>query len=485
MPPKTSLNAKNLEALGAERLAALLLEISTGNAAAKRRLRLELAGEESPAEVARAITKRLATIARSRSFVDWHNRKGLVEDLESQRRAILTSIQKAEPDLALDLMWRFVALADPVFARCDDGSGTVIGIFHNAVADLGVLATAAKPDERRLAEQVFAALLGNGYGQYDQLIAVLSPALGADGLEHLRQCMVAHGVEKKPKPAKIDRQVIAFGSGGPVYQDEIEERSRSSTVKLALMQIADAMGDVDAFMAQYDAKTRKVPKIAAEIAGRLLTAGRVEEAWRIIESAEHPRHRDHLQQFGWHQFDWDDARINVLEALGRKDEAQAARWSCFEQFLSPAHLRTYLKRLADFDDVAAEERALDLVAAHGNLHRALQFLASWPASDRAAKLVEGRGAELDGDRYETLSPVADALAGRHPLAATLVLRAMINFTLTKARASRYKHAARHLAECESLAATITSFAVHETHDTYLARIRREHERKNGFWVLVK
>src|SRR5215472_113901 len=38
------MNAKNLEALGAGRLAELVIEINTGNAAAKRRLRLELAG---------------------------------------------------------------------------------------------------------------------------------------------------------------------------------------------------------------------------------------------------------------------------------------------------------------------------------------------------------------------------------------------------------------------------------------------------------
>jgi len=37
---KKTLNAKNLEALGAERLAELLIEISAGSAAAKRRLRL-------------------------------------------------------------------------------------------------------------------------------------------------------------------------------------------------------------------------------------------------------------------------------------------------------------------------------------------------------------------------------------------------------------------------------------------------------------
>ena len=42
-----ALNAKNLESLGARRLAELLIEISTGNTLAKRRLRLELAGEDA------------------------------------------------------------------------------------------------------------------------------------------------------------------------------------------------------------------------------------------------------------------------------------------------------------------------------------------------------------------------------------------------------------------------------------------------------
>ena len=68
---KSALNAKNLEALGLERLAALLIEISAGNAAAKRRLRMELAGAQSSAELARAVRKRLTIIARSGSFVDW------------------------------------------------------------------------------------------------------------------------------------------------------------------------------------------------------------------------------------------------------------------------------------------------------------------------------------------------------------------------------------------------------------------------------
>ena len=121
MASKKTLNAKNLEALGARRLAELLIEISTGNTMAKRRLRLELAGEESPDAVAGEIRKRLATINRSREFVDWQNRRALVDDLQIQRRAIVDKVAKRDPSVGLELMWRFMTLAGSVFERCDDG----------------------------------------------------------------------------------------------------------------------------------------------------------------------------------------------------------------------------------------------------------------------------------------------------------------------------------------------------------------------------
>jgi hypothetical protein len=165
MASKTTLNAKNLEALGARRLAELLIDISTGSAAAKRKLRLALAGAQSPGEAAREVAKRLTSIARARSFINWKNRKTLVDDLETQRRAIVEQITPAGPEEALALMWRFTGLATPVFERCDDSSGTVIGIFHQACNDLGEVARAARPRPQALAEAILQALQDNGYGQ--------------------------------------------------------------------------------------------------------------------------------------------------------------------------------------------------------------------------------------------------------------------------------------------------------------------------------
>src|SRR4051794_32720869 len=108
---KKTLNLDNLEALGARRLAELLLELAAGDAAAKRRLRLELSAEAGPEAIAADIGKRLAALRQARSFVDWQKRPALVRDLDQQRRLILDKVAEDRPDLPLQLLWRFMALA--------------------------------------------------------------------------------------------------------------------------------------------------------------------------------------------------------------------------------------------------------------------------------------------------------------------------------------------------------------------------------------
>jgi hypothetical protein len=104
MPSDRTPYAKNLVALGAKRLAELLLEVTAGDAAAKRRLRLELASR-GDGDVASQIGKRLFSIFRSRSLVGRRMVKELGRDLEAQREAIAAMSQKepargARPSLA-------------------------------------------------------------------------------------------------------------------------------------------------------------------------------------------------------------------------------------------------------------------------------------------------------------------------------------------------------------------------------------------------
>ncbi|EJB04990.1 hypothetical protein Rleg9DRAFT_3854 [Rhizobium leguminosarum bv. trifolii WSM597] len=476
MAAKTTLNAKNLETLGAQRLAELLIEISTGSAAHKRRLRMELAGDQGSAEVAREIRKRLASIARARTVIEWHKVKKINADLETQRSAIVTVVAADDPKEAFDLIWQFLAVADSIFHRSNSNDIAFTETFHQACADAAVIASSAGIDIDVLADKVFAALQDNDHGQYDPLIAEMVPVLGKDGLERLKGLLVQWLNEEEKESADADRETLDWGGGGTTYLDEIYARHRQQRARIALQDIADAQDDADAFIAQQPKETLRMPMVAIAISDRLLLAGRAEEALRILDGVDH---RFEMP------FEWQEARVEVLEALGRGEEAQAYQWQCFEQSLNGEHLRAFLRKLADFDDIEAEEKAFAFAHGFPDVHRALAFFLAWPLSAEAAKLIFKRQAELDGNLYELMTSGAEMLQEKHPLAATILLRSMIGFALDYGRSSRYRHAARHLAECASLAPHIDDFGSARPHDAYVAELKRQHGNKHGFWSLLR
>ncbi|MCW1919914.1 hypothetical protein NX862_14230 [Rhodobacter sp. KR11] len=435
MASKTTLNAANLQGLGAERLAELLIEISTGSALAKRRLRLELAGAQSPKEAAREISKRLTTLATARARITWRSRKTLVADLSGQLQAI-EQLVPADPTEALALTWRFLQVGTPLFQRCEDTNGTVRAVFAQGCALLGRIAPRDRPEA--LADAVLDAVQDNEGGQYDGLIAALAEALGPVGLLHLKTRL----------------------------QDE-----KGPLIRQALQEVADVTGDVDAFVAQTPVPARRDPLVALQIAQRLAAQGRDAEALAFLDQAQGRPGADAVQ-----------LRLHLLERLGRQAEAQDFRLALFHRDLDAPALRAYLKKLPDFEDITALDLAMDHVTAYPVAWMALQFLLDWPDHDRAARLILTRRVELDGDRYDILAPAAEALASRAPLAATLALRAMIDFTLRAGRSSRYGHAARHLSLCAELAPHIADFGPLPTHAAYEARLRHDHPRKAGFWT---
>ena len=136
---KKTLNEANLEALGAARLAHLLIEVSTGSAEIKRRLRLELAHNLGPEELARDVQRRLTSIRRSTSFVGWRKRKALIKDLNTQAVMITDKIGPEAPTLAFDLLWDFIELAPSVYERVDDSRGDVGEVFRSALLQFDLL----------------------------------------------------------------------------------------------------------------------------------------------------------------------------------------------------------------------------------------------------------------------------------------------------------------------------------------------------------
>jgi hypothetical protein len=456
---KGTLNAKNLEALGATRLAELLMTLCEGNNASKRLLRLALAEQKGPLEMARELRKRLASIARADSLLDDHQRDELVRELERQRQAICGPIADHDPDLGVELLWEVLELSGGLIERCDDRDATLRDWFHQASAALGQVALAARGKPQNLADQVYAAVVSNSYGQFDPIVRDLGPALGPEGLAHLR----------------LRLETLRKRSSG----NTTAKTQPDWIVSIAMLDIADALGDAEAYLAEYrdhSPEALTVPAIAAKVAARLTKAGRAEEALTLLQGADPTLRRRRTGAV-----EWCDARLDALEALGLSDDAQAQRWDFALLELSARHLRDYLKRLPAFEDIPAEEKALDLVAEHDDLEEALWFLLHWPEPHRAARLVLAAPKPLNGDLYFLLAPLAELLEKRQPLAATVCLRAMIDFTLRVKRPKRYPHAARHLETCHRLAAAINDWGELIDHRSYMLQLRRDHGRKYGFW----
>ena len=470
-----TVSVENLLALGAPRLAELLFEIASGDALAKRRLRLELASKSGGGDVSQQVRKRLATIDKSRSYVEWDKVKPLAKDLQLQLRAITDHVAPTNPKEALDLLWRFLAIAPSVYARCDDSNGSIGAVMTNACEALGPVALAAEIPAAALAQSVAVAVFDNSYGQHDSIIGVMKEQLGHSGLTALRN--IIESTAKNPPaadPANA-RRVIGYGTSGPLYHDQYEILRFNRTVKTALQEIADALGDVDGFIASIGAEDRANPSNAAKIAERLIAAGRAGEALDILRNSQGNRRRGGLFQ------DWDRMHISALDATGDADAAQAERWSQFETSLNAACLRDYIKRLPDFDDMEAEERAIALATAFPDFDRGLLFLIQWPAPEAAGRMILARAAELDGNQYGLLPTAANEVEPFSPLASTLALRALIDFALADGRSKRYGYAADHLRQCARLASAIDDFGAYLNHDTYVAGLKARHGRKVAFW----
>ncbi len=177
------------------------------------------------------------------------------------------------------------------------------------------------------------------------------PALGEEGLRQLQQLFEGGTKTRDTKRTNESRQLIGLSSNEPVYRDDVHASSAFFTAKVSLQQIADALGDVDLYIAQHAEHTHIIPTVATEIGRRMVSAGRAEEALRTLDNAQ-------IGERYQVPYDWQATRADALEMLGRGEEAQQFRWQCFEQSLNDGMLKEFVRRLPDFDDVEAEERHL-------------------------------------------------------------------------------------------------------------------------------
>ncbi len=460
-PNKTTVNTENLETLGAERLAVILLELAEGRADVKRRLKMELTGEVGSEELANEIVKRMAAIGKARTWIHWRKRPAFIRELDMLRAMIVDRLVPLDAARALELLWRFRDVKLGLYSRMGEAAEKADEIFRQTDQDLARLAGEARMLPAVLAHQAFEALAFDD--DAGGLVVSLYPVLGSAGVAALRERLVAG---------------IAEG------------HDNSASFLSVLRELADLDGDVDAWLATLTPREAQHPGFGAAAAERLLAAGRGQEALAALDVSRPPERSGSAV---WRQDElderirarWSGAYRDALEAVGRTEEAQALRWATFEASLSIKPLKDFLARLPEFDDVIAEDRAKQHAARFKSFHRALAFFLAWGDLAGAADLILKRRGEIQGEDYDLLVPAAGRLEGRYPLAATALRRAMIVDTLDRARSGRYATAARMMVESEAIASLVTAWAGLEPHEDFARHILARHARKPRFLAELK
>lgn len=388
----TRLSAASLVHLGAPRLADLLIEAGTGNANLKRRLRLELAAEAGPDVLALEIDKRITALAAARTRVSWRKRSELIEDLNAHLRMIMERLSPEAPVEALAVLIRWFDLYPGLAARVKDTRGELPAAFEAAAPDLFALAETG--GDKALQDLVDA--LERRPQDYGRWISAAGDALGPVAARRLLESLDA-SARKTPAGRNL------------------------------LRRLADRAGDLDLWLSLVTPEQAGSPDIAADIARRLLDAGRVAEARAALEAPLRPSPLNRRWTFGHNPKEgaprltpaWEAASIDVLEAEGSRQEAQDLRWSLFERDLSAPVLRDYLSRLPDFDDVEALDRAFAHASSHPDFEAAMGLLMDWPAHREAAALVLARPREARQAR-PIAADWASRLAQRYPEAADIL-----------------------------------------------------------------
>ncbi len=478
MARKPALSIEALTALGAAKLARLVLDEAQRSAPFRRLVSAALAGQKGPDAIAGIVDRRLSALEKARGFIDWERARAFRDDLATTVAVICDELGEASPVMALDRLLRFIATHESVFERIDDSSGRIQNVYDQAITAAGMLTPRlAQADATQLPARIMAALGNTSHGYLVDVAQAVADHLPRDTLCAWDADLDAH---QRAQDATAHRN----------------HYSNVSQVREIRQIIAEKIGDLDGLIA-LEAKKHPNLQDTIGVSTRLLEAGRAQEALDWIRRPASRRiaylSAEDLADGLGPDADPSSRRTSIeakiLEALGRKGDAQALRWSAFEVSLNAGILREYIAALPDFEDFPTLDRAFARALASGHIYNALAFLMEWPRLDLAAGLVIAHRGEWEGRQYYMLPPVADALAADHPLAATILYRALLDDILARARSKAYPHAARYLARLDELApgaaADAGTLKDWVSHADYRAGLEKAHGRKSGFWSLVK
>lgn len=442
-PPNLDSRRKKLIALGPEKLADALLQVSGQNSEIENLIdRLISLPEENLSR----FKKRLARLRNMRKPL--FGRASV--EFSSELRDILEDLKSCvkDPREGVKLVADFYRTDKSIFEHCDDSSGYIADIFRYEAKELFVTYASSCNDKAWICDLLIKLSQDDDYGIRGYLFDYVT--------DFLPENFIAVFIDKL--------WLLA------------ENCSDRNTWLTRIESIALQIKDAPLFIQS---------RIAYN--GQLFPADYIKIACIYLDTDDAVNALEWLNKMPSREpvFEYDRKQILLAayNKLGDKDNAGQAAWEIFKEHRNSDNLNSLLECVGQDkkEEIIDGETAIILQEKELS-YTNVSFLIQNGRIDQAEIYVFDKLDQIDGDYYTSVHPLAEEFEknGRY-LTAAILFRALLESILNRAQSRYYHHGVRYLKKLDELSMKIDNWGKLLPHSVYFETIKQKHIRKTSFW----
>jgi len=437
---------QKLIALGPDVLADAMLNLAVHSDAVEDLIEQLIA---TPKENVQRFKEKLSRLEHSSRFIDWRGSDSFARELEMLLQDLKSGVD--DPLTGVELVADFYEADSTVFEMCDDSSGSIGDVFRYDARMLFVDYASCCSDKDKIANIILKVNRKDDYGIRDALIDCAGECL----------------------PEDVIRTMIAtFQKWADKEKDEYGKRRYLMRIESLARQIKDA-------------KLFEKTRIASW--GKLSAPALIDIARVYLESGDvetaHSRLKKIPEGETFQAYERDKLLEEIYQEQGDSEKLSDLLFQKFRSYPSMNTLQELLSVIGhDKQDEVINAEVVQILKSDKLRESDAEFLISIGKLDEAEGYLLERADQFDGDYYDGLLSLAEALeAENRHLVASLMYRSLLISILERGHTKAYPHGIRYLKSLDKLATSIADWKAFDPHEAFKEQLIQTHGRKRSFW----
>ncbi|MFQ5599618.1 MAG: DUF6880 family protein [Candidatus Krumholzibacteriia bacterium] len=390
------------------------------------------------------------------AFFDYHDMWTFLGAVEAAKAKIGALVEKGQAATAVGFYESFIAGCYEKLEEIDDSEGGFGDFVAGLLCDWIKARQAAKADPDETAGILLSWMEDDDYGYSDGLDEEVIEALGKAGLVAFENAVRRRWMSG-PKRAQL-KDSYRYRCGARILKG-IHAKRRDLDAYVGICEEAGELSSRDC-------------EVLAEIC---LKRRQCEDALRWVDRGlELEKEEASIDGLA---YDLPGVRRQILQKLGRRDDAIASAWEEYRGDPSPDSFEELMKYVPKAERHAWRAKALAAME-HAPLDERIGIFVKAREWNGLAELVQrAERDELMGISHFTTEPAAQGLAKAHPRPAAK-LHAAMGLRILAAKMGRYYDAA--LDNFEAARNILQKEGMAGAWDELVDHVREKHSRKSGF-----